>query len=128
MRVSFHLDDSDCASPCPYAVIWLDASARKWAREGYVGLDLPESGVLQVEPDRTFICGSPDFLPWCVLEGLRLDDSARTHVGTTGCVHWCGSPNLTPRSGHWTVTRIETSERQARTASSRRCAGLDLTT
>lgn len=112
MRVTLRLDDSDCAAPCPYAVVWLDRSARKWSREGYVGLDLPESGSLRVEADRAYICGPHDLLPWCVLEGLRLDDPVRTHVGTAGCAHWCGSPNLTPRSGHWTVTRVEKGEWQ----------------
>ena len=125
MRIAIHLDDPGYPSPCPYAVLWLETSLLTWSREGYVGLDLPEAGTLQVEPDRTFVRSARHASSWCVLEGLSLGGSIQPHLGDAGPAHWCGSADLPPRSGHWTVKRLERHERQPRD-SSPSCAEPDI--
>ncbi|WP_414719421.1 DUF3564 family protein [Trinickia sp.] len=114
MRIAIHLDDPSYPSPSPYAVLWLETSLLTWLREGYVGLDLPEAGILQVEPDRTFVRSAHHSSPWCVLEGLSLDGSIRARLGDAGRAHWCGSADLPPLQGHWVVKRSDSHDRRPR--------------
>jgi len=112
MRITFHLDAPDCVVPCPYAVLWLDGNSHKWVREGHVGLDLPEWGLLSMEANDTLICGPHDMTPRCVLEGLKPARSHPVREGDAGSVQWCGSPSLPPRSGHWLVKQIDVQNEQ----------------
>ncbi len=112
MRIAIHLDDPNYLSPCPYAVLWFETSLLTWSREGYVGLDLPETGILQVEPDRTFVRSAHRASAWCVLEGLSLGGSIQANLDDAGPAHWCGSADLPPRSGHWSVKRLDNHDRQ----------------
>ena len=67
MRLTVHLDMFDRVNPCAYAIVWLDRHTRKWSREGHVGLDLPEWGILIADTGNTLICAPHDKRALCVL-------------------------------------------------------------
>ncbi|WP_250441772.1 DUF3564 family protein [Caballeronia sp. AZ1_KS37] len=107
MRVTLHLDGKTPDGPCPYAVIWLDAATRTWQREGYVGIDLPESGKLTTDGIHALVCGSNNMAALCVLEAFDLE---RPRRGANGIAQWYGTPSVTAQSGRWLVEHVEAGE------------------
>ena len=101
MRITVRLDAKDEVVPSPYAVLWLDPKSCTWHREGYVGLDLPEWGTLDLEPGETLICNPHDNTPRLALEELLIGEPQRTDEMVCGIAQWLGSVELPPISGHW---------------------------
>ncbi len=107
MRITVHLDTFDRVNPMAFAILWLDMDARKWSREGHMGLDLPEWGTLEVDAHNTLIRGGHGTRPSCVLEGLDLDGESGPFEGETGVAQWCGGASRSAASGHWHVQCID---------------------
>ncbi len=42
MRISIRLDIFDRIGPGAYTIVWLDTGERRWSREGYGHLRMPE--------------------------------------------------------------------------------------
>ncbi|KXU97680.1 hypothetical protein CR51_22155 [Caballeronia megalochromosomata] len=107
MRITLHLNGQIPDGPSPYALIWLDACTRTWQREGYLGIDLPESGNLATDRAHTLVCGSNNSATLCVLEALDLD---RPRRGANGIAQWYGTPNVTAQSGCWLIKHVDAGE------------------
>ncbi|NPT36855.1 DUF3564 domain-containing protein [Paraburkholderia xenovorans] len=112
MRLTVHLDTFDRVHPMAFAILWLDKDARKWSREGHLGLELPEWGTLHVDCGNTLVCGPHDTTPVCVLEGLDLNDRDGPFEGETGRAQWCAERGRTLMTGHWHVQCIDNEQVQ----------------
>jgi hypothetical protein len=110
MRMTLHLDGNMPDAPCPFAVMWLDAATRTWQREGYVGIDLPESGSLITDGAETLLCGAPQEAVLCALQGLDLQ---RPCSGAHGIALWYGTLAPGAQSGRWLIEHVD--EREAST-------------
>ncbi|MDR6208007.1 DUF3564 domain-containing protein [Paraburkholderia graminis] len=107
MRLTIHLDTFNCERPMAFAILWLDKDSRQWSREGHLGLDLPEWGLLHMDCGNTLVCGSNDTTPLCVLEGLDLNGCDGPFEGETGSAQWCAKHARTLMTGHWHVQCID---------------------
>jgi len=112
LRIALRFDALDRVAPSPYAVLQIEPASRKWMREGYVGLELPEWGTLIVDAGNALICGPHDMTPHCVLEGLELEQHRHVSEGETGPAHWCGTRGLALEPGRWLIRRVEARDDQ----------------
>ncbi|MPW08436.1 DUF3564 family protein [Paraburkholderia sp. CNPSo 3155] len=113
MRLTVHLDTFDRIHPMAFAILWLDRVTRQWSREGHFGLELPESGSLQIDCGNTLVCARHSMVPMCVLEGLDLNDANDPVEGKVGRLQWCTEGARYPMTGHWRVTCIDTERTQS---------------
>jgi hypothetical protein len=90
---------------------------RRWEREGYVGIDLPESGYLSTSGGHTFVRDFNDVATLCVLEELN---PHRPRRGANGVAQWYGTPKVMAQSGRWVVEHVDATEASVEAAHRKR--------
>lgn len=107
MRLTIHLDTFDRVNPMAFPILWFDKERRQWSREGHVGLELPEWGLLHVDRGNTLVCGPHDSTPCCALEGLDLNATGGPFEGEIGRAQWWANEGGPRMTGHWHVRCVD---------------------
>lgn len=107
MRITVHLDTFNALNPGAFAVLWCDHDAGRWSREGHLGIDIPEWGVLRDDGCDTVLEDAMCTCTLFALEGLDLTANHCPHRGEDGVALYRPGMSAYGTAGHWSVQCVD---------------------
>ncbi|RKP55953.1 DUF3564 family protein [Pararobbsia silviterrae] len=107
MRITVHLDTFNGLETGSFAVLWCDPETGRWSREGHLGIDLPEWGVLRGDGCDTVVEDPQRTCTLFALEGLDLSLIDAPHRGEDGIALYRPGMSAYGSAGHWSVQCVD---------------------